>query len=278
MIFDQEQLIKRTWIITKRMRSPELHYTRRPPAEVVRYATNIVKDEKRVVTFAYPASSFVGLKVREVFIAGRIYELTSLWDVLPTILWHLNVYHGDVVIAMANDGVVPWVKKKDPHVELDRSIYSGDVELEVDDVVDAIEKVQWLLLFTGIELDRVAFRHDASNANVLCLKKRRRAQVLGIEAQNNAAEKAAKQRALLERRAKALTAQMQKAKSQIEKLAQCPPKVSSRHRRKHDFSSIMSGINDSKSAAWNTMNGAPIIVSSGGVVATRREVLSGEDD
>lgn len=176
---------------------------------------------------------------------------------------------------MANDGLVPWVKKKDPHVELDRSIYSGDVELEVDDVVDAIEKAQWLLLFTGIELDRVAFRHDASNANVLCLKKRRRAQVLGIELQHKAAKKAAKQRVIVEQRAKEL---IQKARSQIDELAQRAPKASSRHRRRHDSSLVMSGLNDSKSAAWNTKNGAPIIVSSGGVVATRREVLSGEDD
>lgn len=277
MFIEQERLIKCLSIITKRMNSPERYYTRHPPIDVEHYAAEIVRDKNSVITFAYPASSFIGLNVQELFIAGRVYALSSLCDILPTILWHLNAYYGEVIIAMENDGLIPWIKRKNPHLELDYSIYSGNIEIDVDDVNDSLEKAQWLLLFTGIDLDHVALRYYDSTAHVLKLKNIRKAQIVGRDLKLKAAEKAKKRQQNQKQVDGEFKRRMKKAMLRFEKWSQYEPTTPTGHRWMINLSSIVANYDDSRSAAWNTRHGAPIIGSSGGVIGTRREMLSGED-
>lgn len=278
MIIKEEAKRKRQAIVEQRMTKPDLHYTRKPSESVENYADNIVCNRKKVVTLAYPAHAFEGLRVSELFIDGRLYAISSLADILPTVVWHVNVYMGDLMIALESDGLVPWIKRRNPHLDLDYSIYSGNIELECGNIVNSIAKAQWLLLFCGLELDRIALLIDpGSSADVIRLRKQRRSAILVKEQRAHEAE----QRKIREQRerekvARAKARAEERASASV-KLERWGKKAKKQPQHEINIASVMSMMSSTAGAAWNTYNNAPIIVSCGGVIGTRSEMLSGED-
>lgn len=278
MIIKDEEKRKRLAIVMRRMTNPNLHYTRNPSEAVENYADNIVCDRKRVVTLAYPAHAFERLRVSELFIDGRLYAISSLLDILPAVVWHVNMYMGDLMIALESDGLVPWIKRRNPHLDLDYSIYSGNIELECGNIVNSIAKAQWLLLFCGLELDRIALLIDPSSAaDVIRLRKLRRSAILAKEQRTHEAERRKiREQREREKAARAKVCAGERASSSA-KLKRWGKKASKQSRHEINIASVMSMMSSTVGAAWNTYNKAPIIVSCGGVIGTRSEMLSGED-
>jgi len=293
MIIDEIKKQKRLMVVERRLADLDAHYTRMPDDAVLNYAQNIVRNECQVVTLAYRASAYAGLDVRELFIDGSVYAISSVMDILPSVVWHLNTYKGEYIIAFDNDKMMPWIRRKNPHLDIGYSIYSGNVEFEVDSVTDAVYKAQRLLLLCGIELDRIA----------VCFSGNRRSEVIELrmlrEMRRHAKTVAEKERSARERRAalevknrrkalqdqrndkrrRAKATERAAAAQRIVRWSGCQSSSKVLHPRKShvDMAALMSEISSPSGAAWNTYRGTPVFVTCGGTVGSRQEVLSGED-
>lgn len=293
MIIKREKLKARIERIKPILSSPETNYGFGLAEEVDRYAKATAASVCETVTsFAFHASDFVGVNFREICIEDCLYSVSCARDILPTVLWHVNCHRGEYIVALYNDMMLPWIKLKNPHLDIGYSIFSGQVELDCRGVDNEIAIAQFLLLLVGIDLDKVGVKFNKGLRFPNGVEQKIRNHEKAV-ARAKQAEKAHRRKieARRERKAKEAVWRQEHA----EKFAMIQAKVHAEYearmalwreknkidkrvfrRRSVNFVHIMSEIRSV--FAWHQQNvSSPRIVLAGGVVASRSEVLSGED-
>lgn len=293
MIIKRERLRAKIDKIKPILSAPEVYYGFEPSEEVRQYAKATVASSNETVTsFAFHALDFVGVSFKEMCIEDCLYDISGARDILPTVLWHVNCHKGEYIVALSNDRMLPWIKLKNPHLDIGYSIFSGQVELDCRGAGNEVAIAQFLLLLVGIDLDKVGvkFKKEWRFPNGVEQKIRKYEKSVARAKQAETArkrkleerrERKAKQDAWRQTHAEEFARIQAKARAEYEARMAAWREKNKIDRRvfRHCSVNFAHATSETRSAfAWRQQNvSSPRIVLAGGVVASRSEVLSGED-
>ena len=112
------------------------------------------------------------------FMNGDVIEIDDGWNgVLSSVLLYLVQNRQEQLFALEVSGLMGWIIKGNAKLGLKESIESGSCSIHFDSLSKLCEKVQWLLLMAGFNLDMVALRFRRTDVNVNQLKRKLREQM-----------------------------------------------------------------------------------------------------
>jgi hypothetical protein len=275
MIVNRKKLDLRLRKIREIIINPESYYQYELSEDVKKYSASALCEKKeRVVSLGFQAPLFEGLQVRELFIQGSIYSIRDVYDIFPTVLWHLNCYKGEYIIAFFNDRLMPWLKLDNPFVDVGYSIFSGHITIDCRSLSEAIYIAQELLLLIGIPLNAVGIRCKKTGDSKLVKKLKQYYRKKQEERVREESLRLAEER----KREKAENQKRLNAQRQANRGTEGKRKVEGWAKTsKEDLRFYKKMCVSASKFAWQQNSTSPRTVLVNGVLTTLGEVLSGED-
>jgi len=115
----------------------------------------------RVMTFVGRPEEFLSRRPLRVHLLGKTTSVRSWAEVLSAVVATVVTAQPAYVLALAREGLIPWMVNGSDGLDLLEAFRRGQVTLSLDTLSDAFASAQWLMLMAGVKLNDAVVQVDS---------------------------------------------------------------------------------------------------------------------